>query len=108
MGIRRPVRNAFAVAAMVAALTGCDVVDTFKEGLSNAAAVDTALEQAIGLKPTTGFNIKNNSLVVTVMFPRPYDAKPLAELGETVRGAVVKEFRKKPNGIVLSFVLSQQ
>lgn len=107
MGIQGAVRKAIAVAVIAAALGGCGFFDTLTEGLKNAGAVDAALEQMVGLKPTTGFNVKNDYMVVTVTFPRPYDAKPLAELGEIVRGVVEKEFKKKPNDIVLSFVLAR-
>jgi hypothetical protein len=38
-----------------------------------------------------------------VTFPRLYLGKPLDELAGTVREVVVKEFKQKPDTIVLAF-----
>ena len=53
-----------------------------------------------------GFNWHNGRLnKVTVTFPRLYRDKPLAELAETVRQTVTKEFKQAPDDIVLAFSL---
>jgi hypothetical protein len=97
-------RTAATAIALSLALAGCGPASTVVNGFKNAAAVASALETEIGLKPQVGFNWHNGRLLsVTVQFPRLYDQKPLAELAERVRAAVTKEFQQKPEAIVLGF-----
>ena len=90
------------------ALSACDVVSTLREGMQQAKAVETDLEQSTGMKPEVGFDWHNGRLTsVTVQFPRLYDAKPLGELAALARAAVTKEFKQAPGKILLSFVVVQ-
>ncbi len=90
------------------ALAACDIVSTVTEGLQQARAVESDLEQSTGVKPQVGFNWRDGQLVsVTVEFPRLYDAKPLGELAGAVRAAVGKEFKQTPQNIVLAFSLGK-
>ena len=85
-------------------LCGCDVVSTVTEGFKEAKAVETDLQQATGMRPDVGFNWNNGTLVqVTVVFPRPYDGKPIGELVAAVQHAVAAEFKQKPQAILLTF-----
>jgi hypothetical protein len=87
-------------------LAGCDVVSTFTDGFKYKAAVEDDLAKATGIKPQVGFNWSNGRLVlVTVLFPRIVDGKPLGELAETVRQAVTSEFKQKPDNIELAFAI---
>jgi len=87
-------------------LAACDAVNTMTEGFSHAKAVANDLEAATGVRPEVGFNWKNGRLVqVTVSYPRLNEKKPLHELAETVRASVAKEFKQKPDNIVLAFAL---
>lgn len=89
-------------------LSACDAVSTITEGFKEAKAVETDLATTTGTKPQVGFNWHNGRLTsVTVQFPNVYDAKPLAELSALVRDAVTKEFKQKPEAIVLSFRLAK-
>jgi hypothetical protein len=99
----------FRIAALLAftiALAACDAVSTVTEGFKYAKAVETDVEHATGVKPQVGFNWNNGRLTsVTVAFPRLYDAKPLAELAETIRTSVKTQFKQTPENIVLAFSL---
>ncbi len=87
-------------------LAGCDVVSTLTDGFKYKAAVEDDLAKATGIKPQVGFNWSNGRLVlVTVLFPRVVDGKPLKELAETVRNAVISEFKQKPGNIELAFAI---
>jgi hypothetical protein len=100
-------RRIIAIILLAAGLGGCDMISLLMDGLKNTAAVEDDLERATGVKPKVGFNWKNGSLeLVTVTFPRVYDSKPLSGLAEEVRAAVKKEFKQKPDDIVLGFSLS--
>ena len=95
------------IALLVASLAGCGVAETLVNGYKHAQAVEASLEQTIGMKPGVGFNWNNGRLVVVnVTFPRLYDAKPLRELADLTRAAVVKEFQQKPESIVLAFKMA--
>jgi len=87
-------------------LAGCGLVETLVNGTKHAHAVEADLEEATGIKPGVGFNWRNGRLVsVTVTFPRLYEAKPVRELADMTRAAVVKEFQETPQSVVLSFAL---
>ena len=95
-----------AIVFLAIGLTGCDVVSTLTDGFKYKAAVEDDLAKATGVKPQVGFNWNNGRLVlVTVLFPRVIDGKPLGELAETVRHAVTTEFKQKPDNIELAFVI---
>ena len=89
-------------------LAACGVVSTVTEGLQQARAVETDLEQSVGIKPSVGFNWRNGQLVtVTVSFPRLYETKSLRELAEAARASIGKQFKQQPNNIVLAFSLGK-
>jgi len=86
-----------ALVFLTISLAGCDVVSTLTDGFKYKAAVEDDLQKATGIKPQVGFNWSNGRLVlVTVLFPKVVDEKPLRELAETVRHAVTTEFKQKP------------
>jgi hypothetical protein len=92
--------------ALAIGLSGCDVISTVTEGFKEAKAVETDLQQATGVRPDVGFDWKNGTLVqVTVVFPRPYDGKPIGELVTTVQHVVATEFKQKPQTILLTFAI---
>jgi len=89
-------------------LAACDIVSTVTEGFTEARAVETDLEQSVGVKPSVGFSWHNTQLVsVTVSFPRVPEERSLRELADAARAAVGKEFKQKPNNIVLAFSLGK-
>lgn len=98
----------FAIIALAAGLAGCGAADLVSNGLSYTRAVEADLEQATGIKPEVGFNWRNGGFqTVTVTFPRLDTGKPLAELADTVREVVAKEFKQAPGKIVLAFSLAK-
>jgi len=100
--------RAVVIVVVACALSACDVVAVVKDGMRQAAAVEGYLEQSTGIKPQVGFNWHNGRLTsVTVLFPKPYAAKPLGDLAGLVRAAVTKEFKLEPDAIVLSFTLDK-
>jgi hypothetical protein len=95
-----------AVLVLALGLSACDAVNTVTEGMNHARAVETALEGAVGVRPQVGFNWHNGRLVqVTVSFPRLVDAKPLRDLAGLARDAVSKEFKQRPDQIMLAFAV---
>jgi hypothetical protein len=97
-----------ALLVLAASLSACDAVSTITEGFKEAKAVETDLAATTGTKPQVGFNWHNGRLTsVTVLFPDVDGAKPLNELSALVRDAVTREFKQKPEAIVLSFRLGR-
>ena len=93
-----------AILVVAFALAGCDIVTN---GFAYTRAVERNLETSIGAKPEVGFNWSNGRLeLVTVTFPGVPE-KPLRELAEEVRATVYKEFKQKPQKIVLGFELKK-
>jgi hypothetical protein len=97
---------AFLVLAV--SLTACSVVDSLVDGFKHVTAVENDLAASTGMKPHVGFQWHNGRLeTVTVAFPRLYEGKSLDELAETVRRAVIGEFKQTPDDIVLAFSLGK-
>ncbi|HUI94995.1 MAG TPA: hypothetical protein VLX44_04515 [Xanthobacteraceae bacterium] len=95
-----------AVLLLGLSLAACDAVNTVTEGFNHAKAVETDLEGSTGVRPNVGFNWSNGRLTsVTVTYPRLNESKPLPELAATIREAVTKEFKQKPERIVLAFAV---
>jgi hypothetical protein len=98
-----------ALLLVACSLAGCDAASTLIDGFKYKAAVEEDLAKATGIKPQVGFSWNNGRLVlVTVMFPKVYDAQPLGQLAETVRRAVTTEFKQTPENIELAFVISNK
>jgi hypothetical protein len=101
-----PMRKILAILVLATGLSGCGLISLLMDGFKHVKAVEEDLEQVTGIKPEVGFHWTNGTLeVVTVTFPRVYDAKPLSELAEEVRAIVRKEFKQKPEKLVLGFSL---
>ncbi len=97
-----------ALLVFVIGLVACDVISPLTEGWQYAEAVKGDLELSTGMKPEVGFNWHNGRLVmVTVTFPRIYEARPLREVAETVRRSVSSQFKQMPGNIVLAFSLKK-
>ena len=97
-----------ALLALAVGLAACGVVDTLVDGFKHVRAVESELETSVGLKPQVGFNWHNGRLLqVTVTFPQLLEARPLRELADTVRAAVIKEFKQTPENVVLGFSLGK-
>jgi hypothetical protein len=92
--------KSMAAIVLAAGVAACGVVDTLVDGYKHAKALEADLQELAGMKPAVGFNWSNGRLVtVTVTFPLLYEAKPVGELAEATRAAVVKEFKQTPENI---------
>jgi len=79
-------------------LSGCD---RFGDAIDRVA---TDLTQATGETINIDADRNNGRLTqVAVTFRRPYDGKPIGELADAVRKAVVTEFKEKPQKLLLAF-----
>ena len=95
-----------AALVLALALAACDAVNTVTEGMNHAKAVESDLATSTGVRPQVGFNWRNGRLVsVTVTYPRLLDSKPLPDLAVAIRAAIGKEFKQKPDNILLAFAL---
>jgi hypothetical protein len=94
--------------SLSASLGACDAVNTVTEGFKEAKAVESDLDQSVGIKPQVGFNWNNGQLQqVTIVFPRIPDTMALPEVAGAVRAAVSKEFKQTPNNIMMGFSLGK-
>jgi hypothetical protein len=96
------------IASVLAAsvLAACNPVASITDAQKQANAVAAELEAATGVKPGVGHNWSNGKLTsVSVIFPRPVEAKTSRELADAVRSAVAAKFASKPDGIIVGFVV---
>lgn len=101
-------RKAVIIVLLSAGLAACGLVSSLVDGIKYAKAVEDDLEQVTGLRPAVGFNFNNGRLTsVTVSYPGLYDVKPLRELAQVSRAAVIKEFQQTPDDIILAFSLGR-
>jgi hypothetical protein len=102
-------RKSIAIVFIAICLAGCGMADAVVNGMKHSAAVETAIQEATGVKPSVGFNWNNGRLTsVTVTFPQLYDTKPLRDVAEIAREAVVREFEQTPDHILLAFALGSE
>lgn len=95
--------------ALTALLCACNAADTIGNGFSHSQAVTQSLLQSTGEKPFVSFNWSNGSLnSVNVMFPKVPQKLTLAQIKQLVKEAVSKEFKQKPDQLLVSFNFSQQ
>lgn len=104
MKIVRLLKISFVTLSLVAALTGCDAVDSLRHGLEHAQAVSAELEQSLGIKPFVGFNWNNGYLTqVSITFESvPANFTP-TEIAAISRTAIRQEFDQDPERILVSF-----
>ena len=94
-----------AILVLAVALAGCDVLTN---GYAHIQAVGRNLEASTRVKPEVGFKWSNGRFEqVTVTFPSIPETRSLRELADEVRATVYKEFKDKPQTIVLGFELKK-
>jgi len=104
---RRRSNCALALVFATLALVGCDAVDSMRNGFEHAQAVSAELEKSLGVKSFVGFNWNNGALTsVNVTFQGVPRDRPLPEIIELSRQAVLKAFKQQPKQIVVSFAIT--
>jgi hypothetical protein len=79
-------------------LSGCDL---FGDAIDR---VRTDVSRATGEPINIDVDRNDGRLTqVAVTFQRPYDGKPIGELADAVRKAVITEFKEKPQKLLLAF-----
>jgi len=107
MKIIRLLKFSFATLLLVSALTGCDAVDSLRDGLKHAQAVSTKLENSLGIKPFVAFKWNNGQLTqVSVTFEGVPADFSLMKIAEISRSAIRQEFHQNPERILVSFAIS--
>jgi hypothetical protein len=97
-----------ALAAALATLAACDMVNTVKDGMQLSENAAASIEKQLGAKPQVGFNYMNGSLAsVSVSFATAPEAG-LGKIEQVSRAAVVDAFKKEPDTLVVSFVFPKK
>lgn len=97
-------RRLLILAALAMSLSGCDALDTLRNGLQHVKALSSSLKAAVGVEPEVSFDWYNGHLQhVTVTFPRVMPEMSLTELADRIRSAVMQEFEQSPDRIVMAF-----
>jgi hypothetical protein len=84
-------------------VAGCDVVGQMAESTTHARPIEAEIEKAVGTKPQVYSANTGSVLVVTVNFSE-VPALPVPSLETIARAAIVREFKKQPTVLTLSFV----
>ena len=93
-----------ACALFAVLISGCDSVDSLKEGFAHSEAVSASLEKSLGEKPFVGFSWNNGSLTsVSITFKGIPRNAGLADIAGEARTAVLAEFKQTPKQVVISF-----
>lgn len=88
----------------VAVLSGCDQIDTMKDGMAHSQAVSADLAKSLGLKSFVGFNVVNGQLKsVTITFAGIPDQKSLTDIAAASKQAVSEEFKQMPGQLIVAF-----
>ena len=96
------------IVVMVLLFTNCGLVESFKETQTQSNAASEQLEKELGKKPSIYWEINNTILTeVNVAFRSgELNNVTVGEIESKVRNAVLSNFKKQPNQITLSFILS--
>jgi len=106
--MRRLITTAIAATLLsMGALVACDAWDSLRHGFEHSQAVSADLEKSLGMKSSVGFNWHNGQLTsVTVNFEGLPKDRPLEEIAEHSRKAVLRHFRQEPQQLVIAFTLT--
>jgi hypothetical protein len=97
------------VLLLASALTGCNAIDAVKDGMAHAQEVATDMEQAVGAKPTVGFNWINGDLsTVNITFADALPKMPVEQIVQLGRAAAARRFHQAPAHLVVSFMVAGQ
>ena len=97
-------RSSFiALLSSLCLLTGCDMVGQMAESSTHAAPIEAEIESAVGKKPQVFSAGTGPILVVTVLFSE-VPSLPVSALEAIARAAIVREFKKEPTSLTISFV----
>ncbi len=99
-----PLRSSLVtLVSFVSLLAGCDVATQLKESNTHATPIEAEIESAVGKKPRVISASTGPILVVTVQFSE-VPSLPVQSLEAVARAAIVREFKKDPNMLTISFV----
>jgi hypothetical protein len=103
----RPLNFALSLVLVALTMTGCDAVDSMRNGFEHSQAVSAQLEKSLGLKSFVGFHWNNGVLTsVTITFDEVPQDRSLPEITDLCREAVLKEFKQEPKKIIVSFSIT--
>jgi hypothetical protein len=102
---RASIMPLMAVLASMPLVVGCNFVDaasSFAESEKHAAPIETEIEHAVGKRPRVISAEGAKILVSTVTFSE-VPATPVAALEPIARAAIVREYKKQPYSLTISF-----
>ena len=109
-GFRASVVASTAVLASVPLVVSCNFVDaasSFAESQKHAGPIETEIERAVGKRPSVISAGSGKILVTTVTFSE-VPATPVPELEPIARAAIVREYKKQPYSLTISFQFQKQ
>lgn len=104
------IRPSIAVLAFVPLFASCNFVDaasSFAESEKHAGPIETEIEHAVGKRPRVISADGGKILVSTVTFAE-VPATPVAALEPIARAAIVREYKKQPYSLTISFQFQKQ
>ena len=106
---RSTVVPVLAIVASLPLLAGCDFFDvaaSLAESNRHAGPIEAEIEQAVGKRPRVVSADSATILVTTVTFS-DVPATPVAAMEPIVRAAIVREYKKEPYSLTISFEYRQ-
>ena len=87
-------------------LPGCDIAAQMEESSIHATPIEAEIESAVGKKPKVFSATTGPILVVTVQYSE-VPSLPVPSLEAIARAAIVREFKKEPTSLTISFVYNK-
>jgi hypothetical protein len=96
------------IVIMVLSFTNCGLVESFKETQTQSNTASEQLEKELEKKPSIYLEINNTILTEVNVAFRSGELTNLTvgKIESKVRNAVLSNFKKQPNQITFSFILS--
>ena len=98
-------RWSFGLLLLVAAsaLAGCDMAGQVSESMAHAEPIEAEIAAAVGLKPHV-FGVTTGPIFVANVQFSEVPALPVPQLEAISRAAIVREYKKDPTNLTISFV----
>jgi hypothetical protein len=96
-------RSSLALLLCAWLVVGCDIAKQMAESSTHATPIEAEIEGAVGKRPQVISVSTGPMLVVTVQFSE-VPSVPVPSLEAIARAAIVREFKKEPTMLTISFI----
>jgi hypothetical protein len=96
-------RSSVVVALLASSVAGCDMASQVSESMAHAEPIANEIEAAVGVKPRVYGSTGIGPIFVASVYFAEVPSMPVAQLEAISRAAIVREYKKDPTSLTISF-----